>query len=212
MEEVIRIVSILVFTSGLAAAGAVQAQTEKTVQGQYGPTPYITHTEFQNISVGGETGSSKSPGPQTTFRDILAVSSLGEVTRHFGALTSTEYNRFPEESATDYVVTLTYDGMHLEYRKSGEEITLQTMVITSTDRFLTVGGVKLQPGMSTDSLSAVVRKTVRDDGKGFFQVAPPGKRDAPRSIRHSETTIGLWTEKNQKDSTVKKVRLHRIAP
>jgi hypothetical protein len=204
-------VFVLVIIS-LAGAGCVQAQTEKTVQGQYGPTPYISHTEFQNISVGGRTVSGKSSSSRTTFKDILAVASLKEVTRHFGEPTSTEYNRFPEGSPTDYVVHIKYDGLKLKYRKRGEKIRLETMTITSEDRFLRVGGGKLQPGMSTDSLSAVMRKAVGDDGEGFFRVAPPGKSDHPRSIRDSHTTIQLWTETDTRNRIVKKVRFHRIAP
>ena len=96
------------------------------------------------------------------------MASLEEVTRHFGNPTSTEYDRFPEGSPTDYVVTLTYDGLDLEYRKRGGRIRLQTMAITSEDWFIRVGGVTLQPGMSTDSLSAVMRNAIRDDGEGFF--------------------------------------------
>jgi len=213
MRSVVRLVSVLLLTGGFAGAECVQAQTEKALQqGQTAPIPYISHAEFQDISLGGETGSSTSSSPQTTFSDILTVTSLEEVTRHFGEPSSTEYDRFPEGSPTDYVVTLDYDGINLEYRKGGGEIKLQTMVITSKDRFLKVGGVRLQPGMSTDSLSAVMRKTVRDDGEGFLRVAPPGKSEDPRSIRDSETTIQFWVEKDGKDSIVKKVRFHRIAP
>jgi hypothetical protein len=160
--------------------------------------------------VGGETGSSTSSSPQTTFSDILTVTSLEEVTRHFGEPTSTEYDRFPEGSPTDHVVTLDHDGISLEYRKGGGEIKLQTMVITSTDRFLKVGGVRLQPGMSTDSLSAVMRKTVRDDGEGFFRVAPPGKREHPRSIRDSETTIQFWVGASVWSPTPRRSFRHRL--
>lgn len=200
----------ILLVTGLADSGCVQAQTEKMVQGQYGPTPYITQAEFQDISVGG-TVSGKSSSSRTTFGDILAVASLEEVTRHFGEPTSTEYNRFPEGSSTEYVVNLSYDGLSLKYRKR-DRIRLETMAITSEDWFLRIGGVKLQPGISTDSLSAVMRKAIRDDGEGFFRVAPPGKSEDSRSIRNSETTIQLCTETDEKNSTVKKVRFHRIAP
>lgn len=200
------------FLVGLAETGAVQAQTEKTVLGQHDPTPYISHVEFQSISVGGRSVSGKSSGTQPTFRDILTVSAPEEVTRHFGEPTSTEYDRFPEGSPTDYVATLTYDGVNFEYRKRGEKVRLQTLAITSEDWFLRVGGVKLQPGISTDSLSTVMRKAIRDDGEGFFRVAPPGKSEDPRSIRDSETTIQLWTETDAASGIVKKVRFHRIAP
>jgi hypothetical protein len=206
-----RLSSVLLVV-GLVGAGCVQAQTKKKVPGQHDPTPYISHAEFQNISVGGELISGKSSGSQPTFRDILTVASLEEVTRHFGEPTSTEYNRFPEGSPTDYVVSLTYDGLKLEYRKTREEINLQTMVITSTDRFLKVGGLKLRPGMSSDSLNAVMRKAIHDDGEGFFRVAPPGKSEDPHSIRDSETTIKLWAEKDTENSIIKKLRFHRIAP
>jgi len=67
-----------------------------------------------------------------------------------------------------YIVYLTYDGLDLKYRKRGEKIRLETLVITSEDWFIRVGGVTLQPGMNTDSLSAVMRKAIHDDGEGFF--------------------------------------------
>lgn len=194
----------------LAGAGCVQAQTEKTVHGQNGQTPYISYTEFQNASVGGGVVSGKSSSPRTTFKDILTVASLKEVTRHFGEPTSTEYNRFPEGSSTDYTVDLIYDGAKLKYRKRSGGIKLETMVITSEDRFLEVGGVKLQPGMSTNSLSAAIRKEIEGDGDGVVgvKVARLGKSGDLRSIRDSNTEIQIWTEEN----TVREVRFHRIAP
>ena len=103
-------------------------------------------------------------------------------------------------------------GFELEYRKTRGEVKLQTMVITSEHQFLEVGGVKLRPGMSTDSLSTVMRNAIRGDGEGFFRVAPPGKSEDPRSIRDSETTIQLWSETDAGSGIVKKVRFHRIAP
>jgi len=209
----------LVVVMGVVVMGGVSAvpqlamsQVEKTVQGQYGPTPYISHAEFQSSSVGGGSISRKSTGSQPMLRDILAVLSLEEVTRRFGEPASTEYKRAPEGMSLEYIVYLTYDGLDLKYRKRGEKIRLETMAITSEDWFLRVGGMKLQPGMSTDSLSAVMRKAIRDDGEGFFRVAPPGKSEDPRSIRSSETTIQLWTETDAGSDIVKKVRFHRIAP
>jgi hypothetical protein len=200
----------VLLVSSLAGAGCVQAQTEKTVHGQNGRTPYISYNEFQNTSVGGGIAPGKSSGPRTTFKDILAVASLKEVTRHFGEPTSTEYNRFPEGSSTDYTVDLIYDGIKLKYRKRAGGIKLETMVITSEDRFLKVGRVKLQPGMSTDSLSAVMRKEIEGDGDGVVgvKVARPGKSRDIRSVRDSHTEIQIWTE----ESTVREVRFHRIAP
>ena len=110
------LVSTLVLAS-LAKAGFVQAQTEKTVQRQHDPTPYISHAEFQSSSVGGEPVSRKSSGSQPTFRDILTVASLDEVTRRFGEPTSTEYNRFPGGSSTDYVATLAYEWVRIGVQK-----------------------------------------------------------------------------------------------
>ena len=86
------------------------------------------------------------------------------------------------------------------------------MAITSEDWFLRVGGMKLQPGMSTDSLSAVMRKAIENDGDGVVAVtvAPPGKSEDSRSIRDSHTEIQFWTTEDR--STVQEVRFHRIAP
>jgi len=134
------VVALIGLLTGLFASRATFAQTEKTVSGHYGPKPYISHAEFQNISVGGGPVSDKSSGSQPKFRDILTVSSLEEVTRRFGEPTSTEYDRFPEGSPTDYVVTLIYDGLDLEYRKRGGRIRLQTMEITSEAWFIRVAG------------------------------------------------------------------------
>ena len=209
MRDLGRLVSILVVVS-LAGAGGVQAQTEKTVQGQYSATPYISHAEFQNISMGGETVPGKSSGSRTTFRDILTVVSLEEVSRRFGEPTSTEYNRFPEGSSTDYVVTLMYDGLKIKYRKIRGEIKLQSMVITSEDRFLKIGGVKLRPGMSTKSLSSVMRKEVEDDDDGVaaVRVAKPGKSENPRSIPNGQPAIAIEVDKGS--NTLKKIEFSRI--
>ena len=194
----------------LAGTGCVQAQTEKTAPGQYGPTPYISHAEFQNISMGGETVLGKSSGSRTTFRDILTVASLEEVSRRFGEPASTEYNRFPEGSSTDYVVTLMYDGFEIKYRKISGEIKLQSMVITSEDRFLKIGGAKLRPGMSTKSLSSVIRKEVEDDDDGVaaVRVAQPGKSENPRSIPNGQPAIAIEVDKST--NTLKKIEFSRI--
>ena len=69
MKGVIRhvlLVSALVLV-GLAETGSVQAQTEKTVQGQHDPTPYISHAEFQSGSVGGDPfpASPRAPNPRS---------------------------------------------------------------------------------------------------------------------------------------------------
>ena len=197
---------------GLFASGATFAQTEKTVSGQYGQTPYISHAEFQNISVEGRAASGKSSNSKTMFGDILTVASLDEVTRRFGEPNSTEYNRFPEGSSTDYTVVLTYDGLEFKYRKIMGEINLQTMTITSEDRFLKVGGVNLRPGMSTDSLSAGMQKAIEEDGNGLvaIAVAPPGKSGNFRSIRNSETEVQLLTKTGMGGPMVKKISFHRI--
>lgn len=209
MKGLVRLISMLVVV-GLAGAGAVQAQTEKTVQGQYSATPYISHTEFQSSSVGGGTASGKSSSSRTTFRDILTVASLDEVTRRFGEPTSTEYKRAPEIDYIEYIVTIDYGGINLEYKKIRGEIKLQTMVITSTDRFLKVGGVKLRPGMSTDSLSAVMRKEVEDDDDGVaaMRVARPGESEDPRSIPNGRPAIAIEVDK--RSGTLKKIRFSRI--
>lgn len=207
-------VSILVLV-GLAGTRTVEAQTERALQWeQSDPVPYITHAEFQDICVGGETVSSKSSSSPTTFSEILSVGSLDEVTRRFGEPTSIEYNRFPEESSTDYTVYLTYDGSEFKYRKRGEKIRLETMAIASEDRFLKFGGVKLQPGMNTEALSTAIREAIESDGDGVIgvKVAWPGKSKDVRSIQDSHTEIQIWTEENQKGRTVKEVRFHRIAP
>jgi len=186
--------------ANLTSVEAVEAQTKKTVPGQHHPTPYITYAEFQDISIGGEIVSGKSSGSQTTFRDILTVASLDEVTRRFGEPTSTEYNRFPEGSSTDYTVYLTYNGLELKYRKREREIKLETMALTSKERFLRAGRVKLQPGMGTDSLSPVMHKAIQDDGDGVVgvKVAQPGKSEDSPSILNSETEIQIWTKKNKR--------------
>lgn len=210
------VVSIIApFIGGLIVPGSAAAQATKlheqtTAQGEIDRTAYITHAEFQNISVGGGTVSGKSSSSRTTFKDMLSVASLKEVTRHFGEPISTEYNRFPEGISADYIVHIKYDGLNIKYRKRGKGIRLETMAITSEDRFMRVGGVKLQPGMNTDALSAVMRKAIEGahDGIVGVKVARPGKSGDARSIRDTHTEIQIWTKK----STVSEVRFHRIAP
>jgi hypothetical protein len=213
LSRLVLLVSTLVLAS-LVGVRPVQAQTEKALQqGQVDPIPYISHAEFQNVSVGG-TGSGKSSSSQTTFRDILAVTSLEEVTHHFGEPTSTEYKRAPKGISTDYIVYMKYNGISFKYRKRGGKIRLETMAITSKDRFLRIGGMRLRPGMNIDSLSAVIQKAIEDDSDGVIgiKVARPGKSKDDQSILDSHTSIQIWTSKDQKRSTVKEVRFHRIAP
>jgi len=205
------VVALIGLLTGLFASRATFAQTEKTVSGHYGPKPYISHAEFQNISVGGGT-SDKSSSTRTTFRDILTVASLDEVTRRFGEPTSTEYKKFPGVDYIEYLSIMSYDGSKFWYKKVRGEIRLQTMVITSEDRFLMVGGIKLRPGMSADSLSAVMRKAVEDDDDGVtvLRVARQGKSENPRSIRDSRTKVSIEVDKGT--HTVKKVKFNRIVP
>jgi len=207
--RVFNVVAAVLILASFTGVEAVEAQTEKTVQGQYGPTPYITYAEFQDISVGG-TVSGKSSSSRTAFRDVLNVASLDEVTRHFGKPKSTEYNRFPEGSSTDYVVTLNYEGINIKYRKTRRRIKLQEILITSEDRFLKVSGVKLQPGMSTDSLSAVMQKAVEDDDDGVaaVRVARPGKSEAPRSIPNGQPAISIKVDKNS--GILKRIHFSRV--
>ncbi len=205
--EEVQMAALIVLSLSVVILGTprvVPAQTEKvtvstTAEGETIQTPYISQAEFQNISVEGGAASGKSSSSQTTFRDILAVSSLDEVTRRFGEPKSTEYNRFPEGSSTDYKAILTYNGMKLWYRKTRGKVRLQTMVITSEDRFLRVGGVKLRPGMSADSLSALMRKAVEDDDDGVatVRVAPPGKSEDPRSISNGGPVIEIEVDKRR---------------
>ena len=84
------------------------------------------------------------------------------------------------------------------------------MVITSEDRFLRVGGVKLRPGMSTDSLSAVMRKAVEDDDDGVavLRVERPGKSENLRSVQDSRTKVSVEVDK--RNHTVKEVKFNRI--
>ena len=201
---------LVLFFVSLAGVGCVQAQTEKTVRGQHGPKPYISHAEFQNISVGGGPVSDKSSSTRTTFRDILTVASLDEVTRRFGEPASTEYKKFPGVDYIEYLAIMSYDGSKFWYKKMRGEIRLQTMVITSEDRFLRVGGIKLRPGMSADSLSAVMRKAVEDDDDGVavLRVARQGKSEDPRSIQDSRTKVSIEVDKGT--HTVKKVKFNRI--
>lgn len=66
MKGLTRLISILVVV-GLAGAGVVQAQTEKTVRGEHDPTPYVSHAESQSSSVGGDPfpASPRAPNPRS---------------------------------------------------------------------------------------------------------------------------------------------------
>jgi len=97
------VVALMGLLPGLFASGATFAQTEKTVSGQYGQTPYISHAEFQNISVEGRAASGKSSNSKTMFGDILTVASLDEVTRRFGEPNSTECKKFPGIDYIEYL-------------------------------------------------------------------------------------------------------------
>ncbi len=191
----------------LAETGAVQAQTEKTVQGQHDPTPYISHAEFQNISVGGELISSKSSGSQPTFRDILAVSSLDGVIRLFGEPKT--FNRIPYPDGSTVRVDLNYGGLKMEYFKSAgkADFRLREMKITSSEWSLTVGEKELCPGMAGNQLSPPVRKS------GYVYIAKQGTaKKAKRSgeLEITDTRTQITFEIDEDSGTVKTIRFHQM--
>jgi hypothetical protein len=205
--------------SSSAGVGAVQAQTEKTVQGQYGPLPYISHAEFEDISMGGRTASGTSiTGTERAssergvkFNDLLTIESVKEVTRRFGEPESTDYKKFPEEDFyIKYESTFVYKGAKFYYKKVSNKIKLETMVITSRDLFLEVGGIQLRPGMSPDALSAPVRQAM-DDGVSVLRIVGPDateKGDLEQAVRQTRTKISI--ELNEDRDSVRRVIFNQL--
>lgn len=215
-------VAAVLILASFTGIEAVEAQTEKAYR-QKGKQaqavqPYISQNELEDISVGGRMASGesvsgtghKSTESQVEFRDILTVRSANEITRRFGEPESTSYTKFPDVDYIEYEVSYTYEGIKLWYKKIKGELKLQTMSITSGDWFLKVGGIKLRPGMRTDSLSATVRQAI-DDGVSVLRVVGSGateKRNLERAIRETRTKISIVLDK--KLGIVKKVNFNRI--
>lgn len=203
-------------------AGCVQAQTEKAYRhkGKHAQPvkPYISQTELEDISMGGRMASGKSVGGtgrksserRVKFRDILTVESTDEITRRLGEPKSTDYTRFPEVDHIEYEVSYTYEGITLWYKKVNNKIKLKTISVTSEDWFLKVGGIRLRPGMRTDSLSATVRQAI-DDGVSVLRVVGPNtteKRNLEKAIRETRTKISIILDKDNK--SVGEVNLNRV--
>jgi len=202
-----------------AAAQTIKLHKKTTAQGEIDRTPYVTYAAFKAATVGGKTSSDKSSGKEVILGDLIAVSSLDEVTRVFG-----QPETFTHESpfGQDVLAFLSYEGFRLEYIKHNKDdpkskYELRELELTSPDWHFTVNGAQLRPGMSIDQLSPAVRQTLdRDfsksiDAFGSIAVAKPGtakqaKRGGELQMMKGDAAIQIWVN----GGIVDKIRFHRL--
>lgn len=161
-------VTVSLLLSFLLFPGVVVAQTERAFQGtdvhgQSTRVPYPRHEEYQNISLIGSSASGKSPKQSADaslkFGQLLSVASLDEVTRRLGEPKSIERR---DLSGNMFIGILHYDGLRLEYLKTGtKEIRLRKLDISSPGWSVTINGKELHPGMEISQLSTTVRESIK---------------------------------------------------
>jgi hypothetical protein len=154
MRGTTRLISILVFVS-LAGTGSVQAQT---VPGQYGPKPYISHAEFQNIRLNG-------PGGTVRMGEILSITSVDEANKHLGKPDSIDIKNIGAGSY-ERSIRLVYEGMeirYMDYSDPVDEVRLINLDIDSSSYSIEVAGKEILTGMSSHQLSRNVRKNKAED-------------------------------------------------
>ena len=146
-----------------------KAQTERTVQqkdvrGRDTQVPYLRQNEYREISLMDDSmtrkTSEKSSRHQPTFGNLLTVASLDEVTRLIGKPKSTERR---ELSGGMFIGILRYDGLRMEYLKTGPEtVRLRKLDITSPKWLVTINGKEFRPGTDIRQLSPSVRQSIQD--------------------------------------------------
>lgn len=203
MRDLGRLVSILVVVS-LSGVGAVQAQTEKTIPGQYGPTPYITHSEFQSATVtGGKYAEGK--GRNVPFEKISTIASLDSLAQYLGSpVEKSEDSPF----GTSVLAYVNYKGLELEYVKAqGADFKLRELKITSSDWAVTVNGTELRPGTDANVLDKSVRRA------GHIFIAAPGAGQKAES--HGKLDVmgedsSIQIDFDEKAQQIKEIRFHRM--
>jgi len=200
----------------LAAAQAIKLHKKTTAQGEIVRTPYITHAEFEATAVGGKALSSKSSGKKATLGDLVAVTSLDEVTRLLGEPEDLHHGTDPWGTVRAY---LHYEGMLLDYIKNDKDdpkskYELRDIDLTSSDWSFTVSGTQLRPGMTAGQLSPAVRKTLDEDFSksidaiGVIVIGKPGTAKQAKWGRklQGDAQIQIWVN----GGIVDKVRFTRV--
>ena len=146
-----------------------KAQTERTLQqknvrGRDTQVPYLRQNEYRGISLMGNSMTRKTSGKssrlQPTFGDLLSVESLDEVAHLLGSPKSSKRHSL---SGDMFIGVLRYDGLMLEYLKTGpEKIRLRKLHVTSPKWSLRINGEEFRPGMKTGQLSPTVQRSIQD--------------------------------------------------
>lgn len=181
--RIYKIIVVALLFGGVFFAKGVEAQTQRTFQrkdmhGQSTQVPYLRHEEYQNISLTSDSisqkSSSQSADANLTFGQLLSVASLDEVTHRLGEPRSTERRELSENM---FIGVLRYEGLMLEYLKTGtEDLRLRKLHITDSDWSVTINGKDLRPGVKVNQLSSVVQQSMQD-----IENPPPGRPDVSAS-------------------------------
>lgn len=218
--------AVLLAMTAFTLPESTWAQTEKVLQrkdvhNQSAQTPYISHSEYQGISLTrqGPSGKSlKKSSDGLVLGTLLSVLSLDKIVSVLGEPESIDRNVFPDGER--FIATLEYGGMTLKYakRKDGN-VKLTTVEMRSPEWAIEVGGTELRPGMRIDQLSPAVQQSINGDtflgeddvdGVGVIRVAEKGKAKEGnvKLIEGRQPQVSVHVDEDTE--TIKVVRFHRI--
>lgn len=141
------LVTLLLLGLAVPFSRTTIAQTQKTHQyenaeGVTVESPYITYSEFKNISIDGKA----------RLGELLTLNSTDEVTH---ALGEPKEKNVLEIGAggIEKEVTFVYKGFSIEYLKKNGKLLLEILEIVSNNKFIKLNGFNIKPGMSINKLS-----------------------------------------------------------
>lgn len=209
-------------------AQTTESVEKTTMQDQTVQTPYITYGELQSISLESGAGSGKTrsvksraePGRHVSFGKLLFVSSLDKISQLLGEPETVDRHEFPGDQRLG--ATLHYEGMTIEYDKyEGGPSGVTSIQMCSSDWSLTVGGMRLHPGMSVDKLTPTVRESFQEDTTfddpaldsfGIIHIAKPGSGKSGQVKRMQEGKAQITVHANDETRTIEMVRFARLGP
>lgn len=198
---------IVVVVSCVYTSHSAWGQTEKTlqradVQAQSVQSPYITYSEFKNISIDG----------QGSMRELLTVRSVDQAVHILGKPKERDIVEITSGGYKEST-TLVYEGLKITYLEAAGDVHLEQVEVTSADHFLQIGDRKVHPGMSQSKLSSPLQKelsqakagekkdgmhtTILTDQKGGKE-----SKRGNRILEHTEIRIEMDEESGEVRSVV----------
>jgi len=208
-KTVLLIASITLTVLSIGYVGSAQAQTKKMATyeddlGEDREEPYITHSEFQSVTLTGRKHA-KSKARGVPFEKVLNLASLDSLNQYLGRpVEKSEDSPF----GTSVLAYVNYKGLELEYVKAqGADFKLRELKITSSDWAVTVNGTELRPGTDANVLDKSVRRA------GHIFIAAPGAGQKAKS--HGKLDVmgedsSIQIDFDEKAQQIKDIRFHRM--